>query len=576
MSKKSTNKTEIIPDAAYEAFKSIVGEQFVSTDPVHCQAYKARGYGREIDEYLGYCTRPACVILPETTEQVVKIIRTCNRYELPYIPVATMGITLTTPHFRDDFVVIDLKRMNYFYIDEKNMYAVVGPGVLYAQLLAECMKRDLYTLSAGGAQASVLANHLVAGTGPLTYRVGYSDRRINAAEWVTPEGDVVRLGSGVVDDWYWQDGLGPNLVGLIRGDAGWNGAMGVVTKLSVKVYPFQPEDLKREGRTPLTYTVLPPRMRFYNFRMPSLKAFDQAVEEIRNARIGAMVERVPLFWRTIAKTKNKKEFWEQWGGVTEADVDSTNILRVLLIGYASMEQLKYEENVLFDIMKELGGEQGRTKQTDQSTFMYADASSMWRMTGGYISSSFGIDGLRACTETGRRLGKRLLEYTPPLMPQHGDPGWHHSVDFGHQSYFEFLVYMDVNKIDPESLNYDKKDAERVYEWYVSQAPAVHIQTGFYCPYSRGFPFEIQAVPWGNFTLWMDRFKKEFDPKGLSNPGYPRDGNEGYKRHPQFVNRELKETIASCSKEPVSWDPDDYPGHDYLMVKHNGKKRQKRT
>jgi hypothetical protein len=569
MANKKT--VDVIPAAAYEAFKGIVGENYVSTDPVHCQAYKGRGYGREIDEFLGYSTRPGCVVLPDSTEQVANIVRTCNRYKLPYIPVATMGVTLTCPHFRNDYVLIDLKRINYFKIDEKNMYAVVGPGVLYAQLMAEALKRDLYTLSAGGAQASVLANHMIAGTGPLTYRVGYSDRRINAVEWVTPEGEIVRIGAGVVDDWYWQDGMGPNLVGLVRGDAGWNGAMGIATRISVKLYPFQPEDLKREGRTPFTYTVLPKRMRFYNFKMPSLKAFDQAMVEIRNAQIGAMVERVPLFWRTIAKTKDRKEFWEVWGKTTPEEIDSTNILRILLVGYASMEQLEYEERVLLDIMKELGGEQGRTRQTDQSTFMYADASSMWRMTGGYMSSSFGIDGLRACTENGRRMGKALQKYPPPLMPQYGDPGWHHSVDFGHQSYFEFLVYMDVNKIDPESRHYVAEGAKKVYEWYVSQAASIHIQTGFYCPYSRGFPFELQAAPWGDFHVWMDRFKREFDPTGLSNPSYPREGNECYKRRPEFVTDELKETVKNYSSHPVSWKQDAYPGMEYLMEKDSSDK-----
>jgi hypothetical protein len=130
--------------------------------------------------------------------------------------------------------------------------------------------------------------------------------------------------------------------------------------------------------------------------------------------------------------------------------------------------------------------------------------------------------------------------------------------------------MDVNKIDPDSRHFNKEDAKRVYEWYVSQAPAIHIQTGFYCPYSRGFPFEAQSAPWGDFTVWMDRFKREFDPKGLSNPGYPRDGNEGFKRHPQFVNKELMQTVAKYSKHTITWKPESYPGHDYLMIKSDVK------
>jgi len=543
----STEAKELISQAAYEAFQAIVGHERVSTDPVHMQAYKGRGYGREEDEFLGFCTRPACVILPKTTEEVVKIVKTCNRYGLPYLPVATMGMTVSTTRYRNDFVLLDMKLMDKLVIDEKNMYAIVEPGVLYAQLMEEAMKRDLYTLSAGGAQVSVLANHLIAGTGPLTYRVGFSDRRINAAEWVTPEGEVVRVGSNVVDDWFWQDGLGPNLMGLIRGDSGWMGALGVVTKLSVKLYPFQPQPLKPEGRTPHTYTLLPPRMKFQNYTMPSRKALDDAVEEIKKMEIGAMVERVPIFFRVVAKSPDRKQFWEAWQKVTKEEIEDTNILRVLLVGYTSQKQLEFEERVLMDIMKELGGEPRRTRQTDQSTFKYADSSGMWRMTGGYISSSLAIDGMRACIEVGKRLANKLMEYTPPLMTEHGDPGWHHTVDFGHSAYTEFLVYMDVDKIDPESPKYNKEDAVRVYQWYASQAPAIHVQTGFFCYFDRGVPFRMTAGPWHNFYVWMERVKQEFDALDLSNPVSFQKGSKMSEQYPEFITQELKDTLAKASR-----------------------------
>jgi len=544
----SEQKNELIPLEALEAFGEIVGPRYVTADPVHLQAYNGRGYGREEDEFLGLCKRPACVVLPETTEQVADIVKTCNRYKLPYTPVATMGMSITCPHFRDDFVVLDLKRMDKMVIDTKNLYAVVESGVLYAQLLQEAMDRDMYTLSAGGAQASVLANHVVAGTGPLTYRTGQSERRINAAEWVTPDGEVVYVGTAVNGDWFWQDGLGPNLTGIIRGDAGWMGALGIITKLSVKLYPFQPEPLTMEGRTPNTYTVLPEkRMRYFNFTMPSRESMEWASDEIMRMQLGAMIERVPLFWRVIAKNTDRKSFWEAWSQVTPEEIVNTNILRVLLVGYTSEEQLEFEERVLLDIMAECGGVQRRARQTDQSTFKYADAASMWRMTGGYISSSFGVDGQVASREVGRQLGEKLDEYAPPLMPEHGDHGWHCGVDFGHQTYREFLVYMDPDSIDPESPQYSAEDAKRVYQWYMSEAPRIHVDTGFYQPFNRGLPFSWAAAPWHQYDIWMERVKREFDPNHVSNPSYP-EGNEIAARYPEFITDEVKAVLKKMGAD----------------------------
>lgn len=62
---------------------------------------------------------------------------------------------------------IDLKRMNKIEIDEKNMYAVCEPYVIFSQLQHEAMKRGLYMMvPGGGAQVSVVNNVTGAGFSP--------------------------------------------------------------------------------------------------------------------------------------------------------------------------------------------------------------------------------------------------------------------------------------------------------------------------------------------------------------------------------------------------------------------------
>jgi len=220
MSNAEAEAKQPIIEEAYKALECIVGSKYVTINPAQCQAYCARGCLHEAFWWSNISRRPAGIILPETTEQVVRIIKVCNRYGIPYLPGSTFGWLPTSGcNLRDDYLAIDLKRMNSLEIDEKNMYALVGPGVIYAQLQAEANKRDMYIMiSEAGGEASVIANSLSLGTGHFAYRLEPSPvRRMNGMEWVTPDGEIVRIGSLVNgdDSVYWGDGVGPGLRGLL-------------------------------------------------------------------------------------------------------------------------------------------------------------------------------------------------------------------------------------------------------------------------------------------------------------------------------------------------------------------------
>ena len=542
---------ELIPQEAFEELKAIVGPNFVSMDPTICQAYNGRGYSREQMWFLGCSTRPACVVMPASTEEVARIVKLCNRYGLPYTPASTMWVIQASSRFRDDFIVMDLKRLNELEIDEKNMIAICGPGVIYGQLLEEILKKDMYTIApGGGSQVSVVANHLNCGICPLCYRIPLSDRRINGSEWVNPEGEIIRMGSLLAgeDSWFWQDGIGPNVTGILRGQFGWNGGMGIVTRMSVKLYPFQPQPMTPEGVTPDTHCVLPPRMKFYNIRMPDGESLAKAMDEISKAQITANAQKVPVAWRQIAKSSDRNDFWNAWGETSEEDIIKSQILRVFIVGYTSQKQLEYEEQILMDILEELGGQLGRTRQTDQSLLKMSDSAGMWMMTGGYMSNTAGVDSQRLCAQTGIEMGEKMLEYCPPLMPQYNDPGWYQATEFGHQCYLEVPAYMDPDIIDPESPAYDKEQATKVYQWYMSTAPAIEVKNGFYTIFDgQHIPVKIKAPAYHNYHIWAERFKQEFDPSNLSNPPQPFDIDEIADQHPEFITQDFKDAVSKVAK-----------------------------
>ncbi len=192
------------------------------------------------------------------------------------------------------------------------------------------------------------------------------------------------------------------------------------------------------------------------------------------------------------------------------------ILRVLLIGYTSEAQLEYEERVLKDIMEEYGGQMGRTRQSDESWIKNADSAGMWWMTGGYISVEVTVDTVDCAVKGGQALAKLKENYTPPLMEDHGEPGWFQVAELGHNGYLEFLTYFDP----------DDENIQKVDEWVYLAIAKEYVKRGLYSAFLYQTPMELSGPAYGpNFHNWMKKVKGVFDPNSLSNPPVPFDVDE---------------------------------------------------
>jgi glycolate oxidase len=524
-----------ISKEAYKALESCVGSKYISEDPVILEGYRCGPGGYEAGcGYERVMTKiPGCVIMPETTEEVQKIVKICYRYKVPYAPYSTGFYGPRTHPHVDDAIIIDMKRMCYFEIDEKHLYAVVGPGIVYSQLQEEAMSRGMYiVIGGGGAQVSAIANMIGDGWSPLSHRIGLPHRRILGTEYITPTGDLVKMGSlAVQDDPFWGDGIGPDLRGLLRGFTGLRGCLGIVTKMAIKLLPFQPEKPKASGITPNTALELDPRrIKWINFTVPTREAQLQAMIEMSKAEIGGAVTKVPLFWRAIAKAQSKEEFWELWSKEDENTIKNFHMVRVLLIGFGSEEQLEYEEQVLMDIMSELGGEARRTKPSDESWIKNADSAGMWLMCGSYVSVDYVIETLEHAYPHGPNYAALKWNYTPPLMPDYGDPGWYQSFELGHQGYSEFLVYWDPTE-----------NSDGVDQFYLETSKE-NIRKRFYTsllgPHQ---PLWLTGPAYGpNYHLWLLKIKNALDPDWLCHPPVPL-------AHDEFVER------AEWMKKMKDWE-----------------------
>jgi len=530
-----------ITKEAYKALEALVGSEFITDDPVLCEGYRSGPGGYEsATGYEKVMTKvPGAVILPRTTDDVQKIVKICNRYKVAYVPWST-GFYGPRSHCHvENELLIDMKRMRDFEIDERHWYATVQPGVTYSPLQAECLKRGGYVVvGGGGAQVSVVANMICDGWSPLSLRIGFPHRRILGLEMVLPEGEILKMGSlAVHDDAFWGEGIGPDLRGMLRGYTGVLGCLGIVTKLALKILPFQPEELKPTGISPNTGLALPiNRVKWLNFQVPGKEAETQVMYEIGRAEIAGAVTKVPLFWRAIAKAEGKEEFWDIWGKESEETIKNFHIVRVLLIGYTSEAQMRYDEAVLNDIVKEVGGVQRPTKPIDQSWIKNADSAGMWLMCGAYVSVDYVIESIPHADTHGPTYAELKAQYTPPFMPDYGDPGWTMVCEAGHQGYSEYLVYWDPDE-----------DTNPVDQFYV-ETSKMNIRDRYYTSLLASHqPLYLTGPKYGpNYHEWLLKVKGEFDPQWICHPPVPL-------AHDEFVER------AEWMKPIKDWEtPEKFP------------------
>lgn len=186
---------------------------------------------------------PDLVLRPSSFEEVREIVVTANRYGIPIVPVvANTNVGGLAIPLRGG-IVLDMRDMrSILHVDEESMFAVIEPGVTF-QDLKDYLEENHINLTPGyplaPPNASVLCNCILQGLGNLSLRYGDSSSWVNGLEAILGDGTVIRAGTaalfgeGRYEGWFAKVPL-PDLVGLFLG---WQGSTGIVTKISVKLWP---------------------------------------------------------------------------------------------------------------------------------------------------------------------------------------------------------------------------------------------------------------------------------------------------------------------------------------------------
>jgi glycolate oxidase len=200
----------------------IVPGEGVITDPDELRPF-------ESDGLTAYRQMPMLVILPETTEQVSKVLRYCNSNRIRVVPRGS-GTSLSGGALPlEDGVLLVLSKFNQVLeIDYENRIAVVQPGVTNLNISKAVAARGFYYAPDPSSQiaCSIGGNVAENSGGVHCLKYGLTANNVLGIEMVLISGEVIRLGGRHLDS------EGYDILGVMTGS---EGLLGVITEVTVRI-----------------------------------------------------------------------------------------------------------------------------------------------------------------------------------------------------------------------------------------------------------------------------------------------------------------------------------------------------
>jgi len=206
------------------ALRAIVPGEGVIDDPDALRPY-------ESDGLTAYRQPPMVVVLPETTDQVARILAWCHGEGVKVVPRGS-GTSLSGGALPlADGVLLGLAKLNrVLEIDYDARIAVVQPGVTNLAVTRAVEDEGFYYAPDPSSQiaCSIGGNVAENSGGVHCLKYGLTTNNVLGVEFVTIEGEIMRIGGRTLD------AAGLDLLGVIVGS---EGLLGVVTEVIVRILP---------------------------------------------------------------------------------------------------------------------------------------------------------------------------------------------------------------------------------------------------------------------------------------------------------------------------------------------------
>jgi glycolate oxidase len=503
-----------IPRNAYKALESVVGPENITEDPAILLGY---AYSMGV-RFLP--VGPEAAILPGSTEEVQGIVKVCNRYNVKYKAHSTGYGMHALPNV-EGVVAVDLRRMDRIVdIDEENMYAVIEPYATAVQIQAEAMKRGLncHVVTCGGHHSPLASATSYEGWSTMGLTTSQNARNLFGVEWVTPTGQIVRLGSpGCGAGWFSGDGPGPSLRGIIRGMFGAKGGLGIFTRIGYKLYPWPgPAEPERTGEHPQIGWEVPENFKYCFSYWKTWEDTIEAAYRITEERVAYVLNRLPPDQASWALVRSNNEYYELF------EKKALHFKREhqkgfnIIIAARKESEFKYKMKVLEKIVEETKGK-FLSFSPEQEAFLFGfhlhnnNVVRGARTTGTIGGSCFGHFESMGLVGKVVEEGERSLaeDYIRPHLLKGNDTegfwGWPTE---GKHWWQEGTFLVNDNSDAPKAgMQYMMKTINRIFDAKGGLGMQFNVNGALLA--------EMYGPKLGNVQDWMRKIKNAFDPQNSS-------------------------------------------------------------
>ena len=175
---------------------------------------------------------PACIVLPENAEQIVRVLEIANEHEVPVVTRGSgTGLAGGSVPVADCIVLCLVHLNRILEIDERNLTMTVEPGVVTQKIADAASAAGLfYPPDPGSIKISTIGGNVANNSGGLRgLKYGVTRDYIMALQVVLADGRVLETGTKCV-----KDVAGFTLKDLFIGS---EGTLGVITRIILKLIP---------------------------------------------------------------------------------------------------------------------------------------------------------------------------------------------------------------------------------------------------------------------------------------------------------------------------------------------------